>query len=350
MPTDLKITVTDVTSQPLLHKDSPGAEDNRYGFEGGHVVKVDDQYYLFTCEVHGEPKVVKTRLAIWISQDGLDFKRHSTLVEGSGDYTGQDDRASPWAPIPFYNDQQKCWQVFYVTYRAEPDTSTETRRNIDGKIIELNSQTPGKEGICGPYIEKRTILQMDRDSDWWEGLQGTDSFFPFKTNNGLLAFYGSNRYMHEAYELPHRKKWFGVGLVKHNAAEDKWERLYDYSPVLINHRFVENPIVQKIRSNHLPDITEDCYLALYDSAQGAFGYSFSTNGLEWSKEKTFDLGKQKPAWVSIPRTVLSVIPEDHGQYAVYFTSFDTKPFELNLDPQYHCGFENVGRLLIKIRS
>jgi hypothetical protein len=70
---------------PVLTVKSPGAEGNRYGFEGGNVVKLQGTYHLVTTEMSGEPFSVKTKLAHWSSNDRLHWKRVSTLYESSGE-------------------------------------------------------------------------------------------------------------------------------------------------------------------------------------------------------------------------------------------------------------------------
>src|SRR5919199_331988 len=103
---------------PVLTVRSPGAEDNKYGFEGGRALKLGGAYHLFTSEMVGDPFWVKMRLAHWTSPDGLRRRRPSTLLESSGDYTGTDPRAALWSPMPVYDEQNERWKLFYVAYRA----------------------------------------------------------------------------------------------------------------------------------------------------------------------------------------------------------------------------------------
>ena len=49
----------------------PTSKDNKYGFEGGSVVKVDGVYHLFVAEMAGDPFWVKMRLAHWTSPDAI---------------------------------------------------------------------------------------------------------------------------------------------------------------------------------------------------------------------------------------------------------------------------------------
>jgi len=74
---------------PVITVKSPGAEGNKYGFEGGNVVKVRGTYHLVTTEMTGEPFSVKTKLAHWSSTDRVHWKRVATLFESSGELPGR---------------------------------------------------------------------------------------------------------------------------------------------------------------------------------------------------------------------------------------------------------------------
>src|SRR3954466_143263 len=99
-PNSLSFSIVDQHPAPLISRSTPGAADNKYGFEGGRVILLDGVYHLFVSEMHGDPKWTKTRLAHWTSSDGLSFARQSTLFESSGDFTGADPRAALFLPIP----------------------------------------------------------------------------------------------------------------------------------------------------------------------------------------------------------------------------------------------------------
>jgi hypothetical protein len=63
---------------------------------------------------------VKTKLAHWSSNDRLHWKRVSTLYESSGEFAGQDPRASLWGPMFVYDDPSQRWDLVYVAYRGAP--------------------------------------------------------------------------------------------------------------------------------------------------------------------------------------------------------------------------------------
>src|SRR5205823_10644017 len=71
----------------------PDAAGNKYGFEGGRVVKLGSTYHLFTSEMIGDPIWVKMQFGYWRSGDSLHWKRIATLFTSSGEFTGKDPRA-----------------------------------------------------------------------------------------------------------------------------------------------------------------------------------------------------------------------------------------------------------------
>jgi predicted GH43/DUF377 family glycosyl hydrolase len=91
---EAELVVTKSFEGPVLTINSRGTEGNKYGFEGGRVLKINGTYHLFTSEMIGDPHWVKMRLAHWVSQDRRRWKRLGTLAESSGDFTGKDPRVS----------------------------------------------------------------------------------------------------------------------------------------------------------------------------------------------------------------------------------------------------------------
>jgi len=177
--------------RPVLTIRSPGAVGNKYGFEGGRVLKLGSTYHLFTSEMTGDPHWVRMKLAHWTSSDREHWQRIATLFESSGDFTGRDPRAALWSPMPVFDPATNRWNLFYVAYAASPDTSREWLTNHEGRIWRAVSQHAGMGGIDGPWKNMGIVLERGRDSDSWEGLQGTDSFFPYRVKNKWYAFYGS---------------------------------------------------------------------------------------------------------------------------------------------------------------
>ena len=188
---ELELVVTKQLDRPVLTVRTPGAEGNKYGFEGGSVLKVHGTYHMFTSEMVGDPEWVKMKLGHWVSPDAIHWRRRGTVFESSGDFTGKDPRSSLWAPMPVFNAKENRWDVFYVAYRGSPNTPQQWLNNHEGQIWRAVSRTSGVDGIDGPYDDVGVILKRGSDSDSWEGLQGTDSFFPYQVGDTWYGFYGS---------------------------------------------------------------------------------------------------------------------------------------------------------------
>src|SRR5258706_3560188 len=133
-PNSLSFSIVQQYPLPLISRSSPGAQDNKYGFEGGRVVLLDGIYHLFISEMNANPKWTKTRLAHWTSSDGLNFTRQSTLFESSGNFTGSDPRAALFLPIPVFDDDLNRWTLFYSAFRSAPNQKSKWLINHDGRI------------------------------------------------------------------------------------------------------------------------------------------------------------------------------------------------------------------------
>ncbi len=307
-----RLVLIDSDPAPVLSVRTPDAQGNRYGFEGGRVVKLEDGYHLFTSEMAGDPVWVKMRLAHWTSPDGVRWHRNATLFESSGNDDGTDPRAALWSPLPVFDPDQDVWNLFYVAYRAAPNTDVQFRVNQQGRIWRAVSETPGQGGIGGPYRDVGVVLQPDDESEPWEGLQGTDSFFPYRVGESWYALYGSAH-----SETRPIRSWL-VGLAAAPALAGPWKRRAELNPVPIEKVFIENPIVLHDRSG--------TFLAVYDNqAEGAIGYSFSSDGLNWHPGRSLKMAGADGTWAADIRTPLGLVPEERNVYTVFFTGFETPP-------------------------
>jgi hypothetical protein len=304
---NLELRVTKQFDEPILTINSGAAAGNKYGFEGGRVLKLRGTYHLFTSEMVGDPHWVKMKLAHWISHDRLDWERVSTLFESSGDYTGKDPRAALWSPMPIYDQAERRWNLFYVGYQCAPDVPGKWLNNHEGRIWRAISKVKGPGGIDGPYEDVGVILQRGKDSDPWEGLQGTDSFFPYRVGDKWYAFYGTAHT--EALPI---SSW-QVGLAWAPSLAGPWKRCSQINPLNIEKKFIENPIVTR-----LPD---GSYVAVYDSGVWhAVGYSFSSDGIHWTSGKQLIVQQGKGIWASEVRTPLGLIPEGTDSFTLFYTA------------------------------
>jgi hypothetical protein len=302
-----ELVVSMQVDHPILTIHSSGAEGNRYGFEGGRVVKVGGSYHLFTSEMVGDPHWVKMKLAHWVSGDRMHWKRAATLFESSGDFTGKDPRAALWSPLPVFDAGSNTWNLFYVAYQAEPDTPTRWLTNNEGRIWRAISTQAGLEGIGGPYRDEGIVMQRGADSNPWEGLQGTDSFFPYSVGDHWYAFYGSAR----TESLP--LSLWQVGLAKAPSIAGPWKRCSDMNPLQVEPRFIENPIVTKL--------ADGSYVAVYDNhVPNEVGYSVSADGVHWGGGQHLVVQSGSGIWASEVRTPLGLIEEGNGTFTLFYTA------------------------------
>lgn len=302
-----ELVVTRQLDRPVLTIQSAGAEGNKYGFEGGRVIKQDGIYHLFTSEMVGDPHWVRMKLAHWTSRDGTHWIRLGTLRESSGDFTGKDQRAALWSPMPVFDDGEKRWDLFYVAYQAAPDTPKQWLTNHEGRIWRAVSQTPGRAGIGGPYRDVGIVLQRGKDSDSWEGLQGTDSFFPYKVGANWYALYGSAR----TESLP--ITLWQVGLAQAPGIGGPWKRRSELNPLTVEPTFIENPIVSRL--------ADGSYIAVYDNHKpNSIGYTFSSDGVHWSPGMQLMVQTGRGIWSTEVRTPLGLIDEGNSQFTLFYSA------------------------------
>ncbi len=305
-----QLQVTKSFPAPVLTMHSVGAQGNKYGFEGGRVIKISGTYHLFTSEMVGDPHWVKMRLAHWKSQDRMHWSRLATIAESSGDFTGKDERAALWSPLPVYDLKSQRWNLFYVAYRAAPDTSERWLTNFEGRIWRAVSAAPGEDGIDGPYKDVGIIMQRGPDSDSWEGLQGTDSFFPYLVGEQWYALYGSAH----TEKLP--ISLWQLGLARATDLGGPWRRCTELNPLKIEVRFIENPIVTTL--------ADGTYFAVYDNhVPDSVGYTFSSDGVHWSSGQRLTVQQGNDIWASEVRTPLGLIPEGAGTFTLFYTANET---------------------------
>lgn len=303
----VELSVVRQCARPVLTIESPGAEGNKYGFEGGRVVKEGGSYHLFTSEMVGDPHWVRMRLAHWTSRDREHWQRVGTLFESSGDFTGKDPRAALWSPMPVFDVDADRWNLFYVAYEASPDTTRAWLTNHRGRIWRAVSQKAGREGIDGPWKDAGIVLEPGAGSDRWEGLQGTDSFFPYRARGRWYAFYGSAHTERLPISL------WQVGLASAAKLSGPWTRCTASNPLRVEPRFIENPIVT--------ELADGTYLAVYDNhVPNEVGYTLSGDGVHWSSGRHLVVQSGRHIWATEVRTPLGLVEEGGGSFTLFYTA------------------------------
>ena len=311
---EVRFEIQELRATPVIDADHPDCKDNKYGFEGGSVVKLEGAYHLFVTEMAGDPFWVKMRLAHWTSPNGIEWKRVSTIKETSGKSRAETGLPyeSFWSPMPIFNEADKRWELFHVAY----DTGGAT----GGRIWRTTSTVQGRAGIAGPYKDVGIILQPDAESQKWEGGQGVDSFYPYQVKDRWFAFYGSHG----------GAPGWQVGLAEAPALTGPWKRCVSGNPCTFEPAFLENPIVTRIG---------DLYVAVYDSdivnspdfnyhaEPTSIGYSTSTDGIHWSMGGRIVVQPPGPAnWSVDIRTALGLIAEGNDTFTLFYTAENKKRF------------------------
>ena len=214
-----------------------------------------------------------------------------------------------------FDPEHQLWNMFYVAYYSRgPDGTGRWYGAYDGHVIQATSTVPGMSGVDGPYVDRGVVLRPSAESEAWEGLQGSDSFFPFKVGDRWMAFYGSAN-----TEFDPIKSW-RVGLASSATLSGPWTRCGPLNPSTIETHFIENPIVYRL---------PQAYIAIYDvdvDDPHAIGYAFSPDGLHWGHGRHLDV---RPRHEIHTRTPVGLLPQGDGTYALFFTAVDqaapTKP-------------------------
>jgi hypothetical protein len=281
--------------------------------------------------MYGNPLWTRTRLAAWKSRDKKEWIRLGTLFESTGDFTGEDPRAALWSPMPTYHHKLQKWVLTYVAYNSKPNTADGWYRNHHGKIWLAVSENPGFSGLTGPYRDSLIILQPGNESDPWEGLMGTDSFYPFPVGERWMAFYGSS---------PE-----SVGLAEAPELAGPWQRKTSVNPVRSS---IENPLVTRLADGR--------FVALFDGCgdNRKIGYMVSRDGTNWSEEIFFDLEEEIPQWWGLTRTPLGLVQESEDLFTVFFTAYNKDFYEIphvwqtNDDSVFDGYFASIGWFQVKL--
>jgi hypothetical protein len=333
------LVVADHDTPIVLHADDASGGTAGYGFEGGRVLVEGGRLHLFSTEMVGSPIWVPTALAHWTSSDGIRWTRCSSIVESTGDLTGVDRNAAMFSPMPVFNDDDDVWDFFFVSYRALPDTAEAFLRNHDGRVVRARSTVRGRDGIFGPYAVADVVLEPGPASQSWEGLQGTDSFFPYRVGDRWSALYGSatTQHMGRRPDDENAVRWL-VGLAHSRSLTGPWQRAPSGNPLTVESRFIENPVVHT-----LPD--GGGFLAVYDngsvdrSGERSFGAMASEDGRSWSRLDPVVLPDGAARWAKGVRTPLGLVPGSGGAYRVYFTGFENRANWL--ERRAHVGYVDV---------
>lgn len=286
------------------------SSNNRSGFETGQVVKINGVYHMFVNEMFGRPHR-DMRIAYWTSQDAINWKRQSTLLESIPGRSPANPRSEVWVTGVEYNEEEDAWNIFYVAYRSGDEEKGEIQgSDYEGKIWRAKSVIKGRAGMGGPYADMGIILQPDENSQSWEGQQAVATFNPYKADGRWYAFYDGHNYIPQG-------PW-PVGMATAPKLSGPWVRMpAGHNPVPIAEVFAENPQVTELKAGG--------FLTVFDSwGDQEIGYSLSRDGIQWSPEVRIKVQSAQNVW-ALPgdhamRTPLCAIEEADGTFTVVYTA------------------------------
>ena len=347
--TKIKIEVVKTLPEPVIGKDTPGAESIPGGFEGGTTVKVKiggkTQYHLFST---GMQKLdwSRFRLEHWISDDGDRFQRKEVLMEDSMDTNGW--KHLPLFPYPFFSKPDDRWYMIFFEYVV--------KGNWDGQCGIMwcaPCQRTGIEGINGPWdFGKRYVIVPKNCAPINNVIPvATSLSIPFQVKDGRWAVMVSTDYKENG-----KQRWPVVLNFSDNQKGPFNPIDTAVVPQMLDPAdFTENPLVLKVKG---PKSGRDYWVAVYDfiapevtayQPKNVFGFSYSVDGINWPKENgqavnidkglaPGETGWWRGAWAI--RTPHMMVDEGDGTYTVFFTGASTD--------NYHAGFRAVGKMTVRL--
>ena len=295
-------TVTLVFTPTFSQINSTTDTSNRYGVEDGIVVRRADGGFSMICaEMYADPKWVSMRLGVYTSVDALTWTKARTLRNSTRNFDGTSPHSSSWGPFFVHDPVADTYTLSYVGYRGAPSNSSGWLENFEGTIYAQRAQQQGDQGLDSDFGDNAGSVPWENDTvllkpDDFEinapfpyvcqGLQGTDSMYPFILNDGSwAAFVGTSH-----QETPNNYgpgKW-PVSLATAPSLFGPWKRRNiantsapANAPCIdLNGGYSENPIVSR-----RPDDAQQFHLIIdYIGLEGSgFGYACSSNGLDWDK-------------------------------------------------------------------
>ena len=227
--------------EPLINKTH--APDNQYGIEDGIVVRSEKSgaLYMLGAEMFAPPKWVNMRLGVWRSMDGSTWTRQRTLRQSSGIGNGSDQHSASWGPFFLWDPDLQRWALSYVGYRVGGAPYSGWSTNWDGKIFFSYAHGKGDDGLDSDFgdsgnwrADDVVLLEPDPLGQPWppcQGLQGTDSMYPFRLANGSWAALVGTSHQEGGWQptAPGEAKW-PVSLATAPSLKGPWTRHNPHGP------------------------------------------------------------------------------------------------------------------------
>lgn len=325
-------TVTAVWQQPYLavNFSSPGEQSNFCGLEDGIVVRrADGSFSMISAEIYAKPRVIAMRLGVYRSSDGLHWVRQRSLRTSLQNATNSPTNvngtafgvhASTWGDMFVLDPANHTWLLSYVGYASghgDPNyqgtvfaryAAVAGDAGLDSDFGEQNHGDPFAPTTRTVFAEDRVLLAPDDYPHWWnhsahdpwphrcQGIQGTDSFYPYQLADGTWAAFVGAGVMTSQARAAHDPGWEGhgpnewqVSLATAPKIAGPWMRFNpdnrshpaDAPCVDLNGGRTENPIVARRPDG--PAGFHVVFDAIRNESVG-FGYSCSDDGIHWNND------------------------------------------------------------------
>ncbi len=347
----LRLQVIKTLPNPVIHKNSPGAEKIPGGFEGGSSVKVTmdgkPEYHFFA---HSYPKLdwSQSQLDHWVSGDGTTFRHAGVLLKNYRDKQAGLNHIY-CAPVPFYDEKEARWYLFYGEF-----VNGVTWTPDSGVMWCAASKTAGLQGINGLYDfpGHKAVPPGPRIP---KEFVPVSIGVPFQVKDGRWATMICPNVTAKSVKSQMPGQW-PIVLGFATSPHGPFAVSEIVSPPMIDPLgFTENPMPIKVRG---PKSGREYWVTVFDflapevtsfTPKNVFGFSWSDDGVHWPKEHgqavnvddglaRGERGWWRGAWAI--RTPHRMIDEGDGSYTIFFTGGTN---------ENHCAdFRAVGKVTVKL--
>jgi hypothetical protein len=223
------------------------------------------------------------------------------------------------SPMPFYNNETGQWELFFM-WQAQPMPD---RWTANGTAFRMISQTPGRAGINGPWVQDAAPVLAHAGGGAWEaGMQDSISApYYAPASDQWLVFFGSGPRMCCA-------DWL-VGLAAAPSPSGPFTRLTAGNPVTLlpppaGMNYTENPTVFALPNNvGFVAVFDALFDEVTTSRNLKIGFGFSLDGVTWLPEEGAAVpvvAPGEPFWADVIRTPLGMVDEGDGSWSVFYTA------------------------------
>jgi hypothetical protein len=331
---------------PVIDSLNPDSKEIPGGFEAGSTVKLSingiTAYHMIstTMETSGSKRWDHMRTEHWVSEDGFKWRRQKELF-----YPHFDSETGLWiltgSPFPYFDSIDNKWYI-YFNYMAFNGIRS---WNTPCLLRRAGARTIGPEGINGEFEFPGEIV-APAGIAYPTDAEASSISPPFKAADGLwYAFLGGGpKPLNET-----SGRWW-VTIVKADRPDGPFKYQSKYAPVPIMDPtgYVENPLPMKFKG---PKTGREYWAIIFNSlklevntgSNSEIGFSFSTDGLNWTTENTqiIDLSKGLPRdvnpWWRAIRVPHQLVNEGDGIFTCFFSAYDKSG-----------KFEGIGRATFRI--